>query len=77
MAGTSDPNDEAFKSMQPELARKHPHEVAIFQKGRLVAIGKDYGEAMDRAFSNPASDKSERFLLRRVGPYDEEVVCLL
>ncbi len=77
MGETPDPNVAAFEAMQSRLEIEHPHEVVIFQKGRLIATGKDYTEAMERASTNPKSDKQEKFLLKRVGPYEEEVICVL
>jgi len=68
---------DAFIAMQPKLEKEHPHEVAIIQAGKLLATGKDYDEALDRALAHPQRRKDRSMFISWVGPYDEDLVCIL
>lgn len=73
MSPTPDLDEEAFEALEPELERTNPHEVVVFQNGRLLAVGKTYKEVLGRA--HELVDRGELFLAR-VGPYDPDVLCL-
>ena len=76
MGESTDADSAAFEALRPRLEKEHPHEVVLLQSGKLMGAGKDYDEAIDRALANPASDKRQTFFLRRVGPHDEDLICI-
>ncbi len=76
MGETTDSDVAAFEALQSRLEKEHPHELAVFQGGKLLATGKDYGEALDRALAHPESRKDRNFFINWVGPYDKDLLCL-
>ena len=76
MGESIDTDMDAFVAMQPHLEREHPHEVAILQDGKLLATGKDYDEALDRALAHPERRKDLSMFISQVGPYDEDQICI-
>jgi len=75
MGESADSDMDAFIAMQTKLEKEHPHEVAIIQDGKLLAIGKDYDEALDRALANSLCSEGKSFHIHRVGSYEEELLC--
>lgn len=71
---TTDMNVAAFQRLEPALERSHPRKVVVMQNERPLAYGKDYGEAFDRALAK--ADADEEFYIARVGPYDEDIICM-
>ena len=46
---TGNKNMESFRKMENRLLKKYHGKVAVFSDGKLIAIGKDIGDAVKKA----------------------------
>ena len=46
---TGNKNMESFRKMESKLLKKHHGKIAVFSDGKLIAIGKDIGDAVKKA----------------------------
>lgn len=64
----------AYRKMETELLRKHRGKVAVFSNGKLIAIGKDVGDAVKKA---KKVSKAKEFFVKELFSAKEQTEAIL
>ena len=71
---TGNKNMESFRKMESKLLKKHHGKIAVFSDGKLLAIGKDIGDAVKKARKLSTSKK---FFVKELFSAKEQTEAIL
>lgn len=71
---TGNKNMECYRKMENRLLKKYHGKVAVFSDGKLIAIGRDIKDAVEKA--SKISKKKELFVRELFSP-EEQVEAIL